>query len=178
MAGNIELNFSGDFVHSVDDKLRAAVPAQYRATLRELKESRLVLARGKHSCIEGHAKREWDVHVAERLQRLELYNDDDLIVRRLWLSQATEVEMDKQGRVLLPRKLKEIAGVVKAAKFIGLGPFFEIWDPARYEEFERKYGPDYDKYLSRLDGRRALQDRTSHSDGQAQREVPSAGNGS
>jgi MraZ protein len=178
MADETKLNFVDEFVHSVDDKLRVAVPAQYRAPLVKLEERRLVLARGKHACIEGHAKFEWDTHVAERLGRLDLYDEDDLIVRRLWLSQATEVELDGQGRILLPRRLKDVAGIQKAAKFIGLGPFFEIWDPARYDEFVRKYGQDYDKYLTRLDGRRALQDKVARPDGQAPRDIPSAGNAS
>jgi MraZ protein len=111
-----------------------------------------------------------------RLRNLDLYNKEDLVLRRLWLPGATEMELDGQGRVLLPRKLTELAGIGAEARFIGLGPFFEIWNPQKYDEFVAQNSPLYDELIQRLDGRRAVEERAVERGGQDQRGVPSAGN--
>jgi MraZ protein len=115
------------------------------------------------------------VHVT-RLRNLDLYNEQDLVLRRLWLPGASEIELDAQGRVLLPKKLTDLAGIGAEARFVGLGPFFEIWSPARFDEYVVQNSRLYDELLKRLDGRRAADERAALRGGQVQRDVPSAGN--
>ena len=131
--------------------------------------------RGASGCIEAHVRPEWRVHVT-RLRNLDLYNEQDLVLRRLWLSGATEIELDAQGRVLLPKKLTDLAGIGADARFVGLGPFFEIWSPARFDEYVAQNSRQYDELIKRLDGRRAAEERAAIRGGQVQRDVPSAGN--
>jgi len=135
----------------------------------------VVLLRGAGGCIEAHVRPEWRVHVT-RLRNLDLYNEQDLVLRRLWLPGANEIELDAQGRVLLPKKLTDLAGIDGEARFVGLGPFFEIWSPARFDEYVVENSRLYDELIKRLDGRRATDERAAAPGGQAQRDVPSAGN--
>lgn len=131
--------------------------------------------RGASGCIEAHVRPEWRVHVT-RLRNLDLYNEQDLVLRRLWLPGATEIELDAQGRVLLPKKLMDMAGIGAEARFVGLGPFFEIWSPARFDEYVAQNARLYDELIKRLDGRIAADERAAIRGGQVQRDVPSAGN--
>ena len=131
--------------------------------------------RGASGCIEAHVRPEWRVHVT-RLRNLDLYNEQDLVLRRLWLPGATEIELDAQGRVLLPKKLTDLAGIGAEARFVGLGPFFEIWSPARFDEYVIQNSRLYDELIKRLDGRRAVEEKAALRGGQVQRDVPSAGN--
>jgi DNA-binding transcriptional regulator/RsmH inhibitor MraZ len=78
--------------------------------------------------------------------------------------------------VLLPKKLAELAGIGAEARFVGLGPFFEIWSPARFDEYVVQNSRLYDELIKRLDGRQAVEERAAIRGGQVQRDVPSAGN--
>jgi len=167
--------FVGDHTHAVDTKNRVAIPSSFRRNFPSGTEDRVVLLRGASGCIEAHVRPEWRVHVM-RLRNLDLYNKEDLVLRRLWLPGATEMELDGQGRVLLPRKLTELAGIGAEARFIGLGPLFEIWNPQQYDDFVAQNSRLYDELIKRLDGRRAVEERAVERGGQTQRDVPSAGN--
>ena len=114
------------------------------------------------------------MHVT-RLRNLDLYNEQDLVLRRLWLPGAAEIELDAQGRVLLPKRLTDVAGINAEARFVGLGPFFEIWNPARFDDYVVQNSRLYDELIKRLDGRRAAEDRAAFPGGRIQRDVPSAG---
>jgi len=167
--------FLGDHTHAVDTKNRAAIPSSFRRSFPTGTDDKVVLLRGASGCIEAHVRPEWRVHVT-RLRNLDLYNEQDLVLRRLWLSGATEIELDAQGRVLLPKKLTDLAGIGADARFVGLGPFFEIWSPARFDEYVAQNSRQYDELIKRLDGRRAAEERAAIRGGQVQRDVPSAGN--
>jgi len=169
--------FIGDHVHSVDSKNRVAIPSNFRRSFPTGTEDKLVLLRGASGCIEGHVRPEWRQHIT-RLRNLKLYDDQDLALRRLWLSWASELELDVQGRVMLPRKLTEVAGISGEVRFIGLGPCFEIWNPQRFDEYVVQNSRSYDVLIKRLDGRRAVEESAAAQGGQAQRDVPSAGNAS
>ena len=170
-----EFLFVGDHTHAVDAKNRVAIPSTFRRSFPTGTDDKVVLLRGASGCIEGHVRPEWRVHVT-RLRNLDLYNEQDLVLRRLWLPGATEIELDGQGRVLLPKKLTELAGIGGEARFVGLGPFFEIWSPGRFDEYVVQNSRLYDVLIKRLDGRRATADKAATCGEQTQRDVPSASN--
>lgn len=155
MSDSFSFLFLGDHTHAVDAKNRTAIPSSFRRSFPTGTEDKVVLLRGANGCIEGHVRPEWREHLT-RLRNLDLYDDHDLVLRRLWLAGVTETELDAQGRVLLPRRLSEIAGIRDQARFIGLGQFFEIWSPERFDEYVRQHSPLYDKLIKKLDGRRKM----------------------
>ncbi len=171
---NYDFLFLGDHVHAVDAKNRVAIPSSFRRSFPTGTDDKVVLLRGASGCIEGHVRPEWRVHVT-RLRNLDLYSEQDLVLRRLWLPGAAEIELDAQGRVLLPKKLTDLTGIGAEARFVGLGPFFEIWNPARFDEYVVQNSRLYDELIKRLDGRRAAEEKDAFPGGQVQRDVPSAG---
>lgn len=146
-----DFNFIGTFEHAVDVKGRVAVPTAFRRKLQSVAAHGLVLARGPDRCIELYSRDAWVAHVRETLGELSLYDPQARRLRRTKLGNAWEVEMDEQGRVLIPQVLREIAGISSAAVIRGVGSFIELWDPARYREYSGGAEESYDKDLVELD---------------------------
>jgi MraZ protein len=151
VVNNSESVFVGEFIHSVDGKGRVAVPNAFRRKFTPDTDGKLVLARGPDRCIEAHTLSEWVRHVSETMGSMSLYKPQARRLRRSRLSQAREVELDGQGRILIPRNLKDLAGIVGEAVVIGVGPFFEMWEPGRYREYFGRADEQYDDDLVELD---------------------------
>jgi MraZ protein len=172
---NCDFLFIGDHTHAVDTKNRVAIPSSFRRNFPSGTEDYLVLLRGATGCIEAHVRPEWRsfVHLLRSLRR---YNKEDLVLRRLLLSGSTEIQLDGQMRVLLPKKLMEVAGIGTEARFVGQGSFFEIWNPQQFDDYVAQNSPLYDELIQRLDGGRAVEEKAAERGGQDQHGVPSAGN--
>ncbi|OQX40077.1 MAG: division/cell wall cluster transcriptional repressor MraZ, partial [Candidatus Sedimenticola endophacoides] len=76
---------------------------------------------------------EWH-HIERKLMRLPTFNKTARQLQRLMVGYATEVEMDAQGRVLLPAPLREFARLDKHVVLVGQGTKFELWDAERWNE--------------------------------------------
>lgn len=146
-----DFNFIGTYEHAVDAKGRLAVPTQFRRKLQAVMAHGLVLARGPNRCIELYTRDAWVAHVRETTGEMSLYDPQARRLRRTKLGNAWEVEMDEQGRVLIPQQLREMSGIGNAAVVTGIGSFIEIWDPARYREYSGEADENYDKDLVEMD---------------------------
>lgn len=116
--------FLGEFEHSIDQKGRLAVPARFRESL----QSGLVLARGLDRCISGYPWDEWQ-ELAERLAALPVTQNNVRRLNRTTFSSAFRVDLDAQGRVLLPQALRDYAAIADVAVIVGMNRNFEIWSP-------------------------------------------------
>lgn len=114
--------FLGEFEHTIDDKGRVAVPARFREELGE----GLVLTRGFEHCLQVFPRSVWQA-LAQRISALSLGNEEARSLRRLIFSGAAEVELDRQGRILIPQNLREYAGLTDQVVIAGLNTYFEIW---------------------------------------------------
>lgn len=148
---NSEPIFVGEFTHSVDGKGRVAVPNAFRRKFAPDEDGKLVLARAPNRCIEVHTLGEWVEHVNKTMKNMSLYRPQARRLRRARLSQAREVDLDGQGRILVPKNLKDLAGITGEAVIIGVGPFFEMWEPGRYREYLGRADEQYDEDLAELD---------------------------
>jgi MraZ protein len=166
--------FLGDFVHTLDSKNRLAIPSDWRKVFPSGTDDRLVVLRGATGCVETHVRPEWLVHVSERLRKLTLYGPQDMALRRMWLANAQEQVLDNQGRLVLPRRLVEFAGLRGEVKLIGQGPFFELWSPARLDRFVAEHSGNYDEYLRKLDGHGSS---PTDADRRGSQDVPRTGTG-
>ena len=91
--------FTGEYRHSVDGKGRLAVPARFRAQL----QSGAVVSRWMEPCLAIHTKAGWDL-LSEKIAALPITDPNARLFQRYVFSQATEAELDGQGRVLLARR--------------------------------------------------------------------------
>lgn len=132
----------GTFQHSVDAKGRLFIPSKLREELGE----RFVITRGTGGCLFGFSFSQWEAF-SEKLRTLPLGDANAQRVVRLLSAWATDVELDKQGRVLLSANLRECAGLEKDATIIGATNRIEIWNRPAWEKYYAMEGMDYDQAM-------------------------------
>lgn len=112
----------------MDAKGRMAVPARYRTVLADWCESMLVATIDtSEKCILIYPLPEWEV-IQEKIEALSSFNAKTRKIQRLLIGHATDLEVDTNGRVLLPSALREFAMLDKKVVLIGQGKKFELWD--------------------------------------------------
>ena len=125
--------FRGINAISVDSKGRIAVPMRYRAALAEEDGSALVITIDtEETCLLMYPLQKWQ-EIETNLQKLPSFNVAARRIQRLLIGHATDLEMDANGRVLLPPLLRDYANIDKQVVLIGQGNKFEIWNEAAWE---------------------------------------------
>ena len=120
----------GEYNHSLDAKGRFIVPAKLREQLGE----RFVISKGLDGCLFAFPPGEWAKRKA-KIQDLPLTNMRARKFARHILAGASEMELDKQGRVLLPLNLREAAKLEKDIVLCGVGSRMEIWDKDTWQSY-------------------------------------------
>jgi MraZ protein len=113
----------GEYQHSLDAKGRLAVPVKFRSEL----GSSAIVTRGLDACLFLYPKSEWE-KMAEKLANLPVSNTNARAFARMMLSGAFEVEIDKQGRALLPGYLRDYAKLQGEVVMAGVFNRVEIWN--------------------------------------------------
>lgn len=121
--------FMGEYSHTIDAKGRTIVPSR----LREALGDEFVVTKGLDGCLFVYPKEEWKTF-EEKLGTLPLTNRDARKFSRFFLAGAASVEVDKQGRILLPSVLREFAALEKEVVFVGVSKRVELWSKERWEE--------------------------------------------
>lgn len=135
--------FIGEYTHSIDQKKRLAIPIKFR---KELGAS-AVVTRGLDGCLWLFPLREWEV-VADKLGSLPINQRD---FARAMLSGASEVGLDRLGRVLIPEYLKTYAFLQKNVVITGLYKRIEIWDEEKWRAYKTKTEKDVEKMAGELE---------------------------
>ena len=121
--------FLGQFQHSLDEKGRLMIPARYR----ELLAAGAFITQGFDKCLmvmtENYFKQVYD-----RINAMNLADPTARLLRRLILSNAYPVEVDKVGRILVPGNLRQVIALESEAIVAGQGEYFEVWTPAAWNE--------------------------------------------
>jgi MraZ protein len=125
--------FLGEFDHTIDDKGRVAVPARFREEIGE----GLIVTRGFDRCLQAFPRPIWQ-NLSQRVSALSMGNEESRQLRRLLFSSAAEVEVDRQGRILIPQNLREYAGLAEQVVIAGMDTYFEIWSGGRWSEVQEK----------------------------------------
>lgn len=126
--------FRGVTTLSLDAKGRLAIPARYRESLRPGCASQLVITIDKDGCLLLYPEPEW-ARIEQKLNNLPAFHKTTRILQRLYIGHAHEVEMDGQGRVLIPQELRDFAGLTRNLALVGQVNRFELWDA---EEWARR----------------------------------------
>ncbi|MCD8329471.1 MAG: division/cell wall cluster transcriptional repressor MraZ, partial [Lachnospiraceae bacterium] len=126
--------FMGEYNHSIDAKGRLIMPARFREQLGES----FVVTQGLDGCLFVYANEEWKLF-EEKLKQLPLTNASARKFTRFFLAGAIQCEVDKQGRILLPAKLRAAAGLEKDVVLAGVGERIEISAKQRWEENSTYY---------------------------------------
>ncbi|HLE89376.1 MAG TPA: division/cell wall cluster transcriptional repressor MraZ [Candidatus Limnocylindria bacterium] len=125
---------TGEFRHTLDDRGRVAVPVRFRGRLAE----GATLARWLDSCLGLFPADEWNA-LASKLQGLPLTNPRAREFARFMSSGAVDVELDRQGRILVPSYLRGYAGIAEGeVVVVGALNRLEIWAPAAWLSYRSK----------------------------------------
>ena len=124
--------FIGEYQHGLDEKGRMAVPAKFRADLKV----GAVVTRGLDKCLFVYTRSSWE-QLAEKLAKLPIARANTRAFARLMLAGAMDVDIDGQGRMLLPDYLREYAGLKKQVVVAGLYDRLELWDTARWASYKK-----------------------------------------
>lgn len=120
--------FMGEYNHTLDAKGRLIIPSKFREVLGD----GFVVTKGMDGCLFVFTDSEWQAF-AEKLHSLPMIDKEARQFTRFFLAGAAEVEVDKQGRILIPQVLREFAGITKDAVLVGVGSRVEIWSRERWE---------------------------------------------
>lgn len=123
--------FIGEYNHTIDEKGRLAIPVKFRGDLAR----GAVVTRGLDASLFLFPKEEWD-KLAAKLASLPLGQSNSRAFARLMLAGAMDVEIDKQGRIVLPDYLRQYAGMSKSVVVAGLFNRLELWDSERWATYK------------------------------------------
>ena len=136
--------FIGEYQHALDIKNRMIVPSK----LREELGNKFVVTKGLDGCLYAYPLTEW-IKLEEKLKTLPLTNKDARAFVRFFFAGACEVEIDKQGRGLIPQNLKEYAGIEKDIVSIGVLTRVEIWSKDKWNNYNDS-NIDFDSIAERM----------------------------
>ncbi|CCJ33354.1 MULTISPECIES: division/cell wall cluster transcriptional repressor MraZ [Caloramator] len=136
--------FIGEYQHALDSKNRIIIPAKFREKL----GSKFVMTKGLDGCLYAYPMDEW-AKLEEKLKALPLTNKDARAFVRFIFSGAAEIEIDKQGRALIPQNLIEYAGIIKEIVTIGVLSRIEIWSKEKWNEYNDQ-NIDYNEIAEKM----------------------------
>ena len=119
--------FLGQYQHNLDEKGRLMIPARYR----ELLAAGAFIMQGFDRCLMVMTDSHFN-EVYERINAMNMADPNARLLRRLILSTAYPVEIDKVGRILVPQMLRQVNGLDGEAIVAGQGEYFEVWNPLEW----------------------------------------------
>ncbi len=122
--------FIGEYHHTIDEKGRIIIPSKFRDEL----GSNFVVTRGIESCLFVYPNKNWE-QICEKLNSLPFTRKDARVFNRFFMSGATNVELDKQGRINISSPLITHANLKKDCVVIGTGDRLEIWSKEDWDSF-------------------------------------------
>ncbi len=123
--------FIGEYSHTIDEKSRLAVPIKFRAEL----AGGAVVTKGLDGCLFLYTTSEWQ-KLVDKLNAMPISQKNARAFSRLILAGAMDVELDRQGRIVLPKYLMDYASLRHSVIVAGLFNRLEIWDAKVWQEYK------------------------------------------
>lgn len=124
--------FRGVTQLSLDTKGRIAIPARYRGELSSKCSGHLIVTADPSRCLLVYPQPAWEP-IEERLNSLSSFNPKTRRLQRLLIGNASDVEMDGAGRILISPPLRQFAGLSKEVVLVGQGDKFELWNEEQWD---------------------------------------------
>lgn len=123
--------FFGEYIVSFTAPGRIVLPKKVRELL---KGSTFVITKGFDACLSGFDKRDWEKR-AKELMSVSLLERDNIEKRRFLFASAVYVEIDDQGRFVIPKHLLQYSQLKEKVVIAGIGDHFEMWSPQRWQKY-------------------------------------------
>lgn len=122
--------FIGEYHHTIDEKGRIIIPSKFRESLGK----EFIITRGIENCLFIYSLQNW-ADITNKLSSLPFTKKDARTFNRFFMSGATNVELDKQGRVNISKPLIDYANISKDCVIIGTGDRLEVWSQESWNSF-------------------------------------------
>ena len=126
--------FYGEYEHSLDKKGRVIIPAKFRIVIKENYIEKFFITRGLEECLFMFPEEEWKTQEA-KFRAISFTKKEGRYFNRLFFSGAVDLVPDKQGRLLIPRYLKDYAYIKKDIMIVGVSSRIEIWAVEKWNDF-------------------------------------------
>ena len=134
----LNIMFRGLNKISFDTKGRISIPTKYREQLLKISKKKLICTIDLDYCLLLYPLHSW-LKIEQQIMKLPTLNTTSRKLQRLLVGHATDIEMDKSGRLLIPYELREFSMIKKEAMLIGQGNRFELWDYLRWTKLREKW---------------------------------------
>jgi len=125
--------FRGSSTLNLDSKGRLAVPTRHRDFLQSYCSGRLIITADPSKCLLIYPLPDWEP-IEKKLNSLSSFNPQTRSLQRLLVGNASDVELDSAGRILVPTSLRQFAGLEKSVVLAGQGNKFEVWDEEKWNQ--------------------------------------------
>lgn len=139
--------FLGDFPHTLDDKCRLIMPSKFRNEL----GSNFIVTRGLEGCLFVFTEQKW-TEFTEQLNSKGISKKDVRSITRFFCSCAMNSDLDKQGRFVVNKNLREFAGIERDVMIIGVSDRIEIWSKEKWDEYSQAEYSNDDIMSEKFDG--------------------------
>lgn len=138
----------GEFRHSIDEKGRTSLPALFKKEMGKV----VYITRGLDGMIDVYTKKSWDI-LQEKLSQLPMTVKANRDFKRFILGASSELNSDKQGRILISQALREHAGILSGkVVWTGVGDKAEIWSEERWDKNSSENIENIESISASLDG--------------------------
>ena len=141
--------FYGEYEHTIDRKGRLIVPAKFRQSLKEHSVKSLFLTRGLDGCLFLFPESEWRV-AENRFKQIPFTKGEGRRFNRLFFSGAAEVTVDRLGRLLVPKALKEFAQIKQDVVIVGVSNRIEVWSKEKWQAFYESSRQSFEEVAERV----------------------------
>ena len=149
----IMTNLLGEFECSIDPKGRVMLPAALKKQIPHAAKNRFVINRGFEGCLVLYPMNEWDIESAE-VNKLNMYIKENREFMRAFRNGATELSLDNNNRLLLPKNLLQFAGINKEIILFAYSNRIEVWAKGAYEKAMKTEPESYSRLAEKVMGKR------------------------
>lgn len=126
--------FFGEYLVSFTAPGRVVIPKKIRELI---KGDSFIVTKGFDNCLAGYDKADWESRSKE-LMSVSLLDKTEISKRRLLFSSTQLIEVDGQGRFVIPKNLLQFAELKDKVLIIGVGDHFELWSPEKWSDYQTK----------------------------------------
>jgi len=141
--------FYGEYEHSLDKKGRFILPSKLREVAKSHYVEKFFMTRGLDKCLFLFSEDEWK-NQELKFKNLPFTKKESRSFNRLFFSGTVEIEQDGQGRILIPKYLKDYAGIKRDVVIIGIANRIEIWSKELWQDFYKEQQNSFEDIAERL----------------------------
>jgi len=126
--------FYGEHEHTIDKKGRLIIPSKFREAFKEYDVEEFYITRGLDKCLFMFTESEWKTQES-KFRSISFTKSEARRFNRMYFAGASQIECDKQGRILIPRYLKDYAAIKRDVMIIGVSSRIEIWSKEAWSSY-------------------------------------------